>query len=303
MKAGFIAIAGRPNVGKSTLFNRILGPQLSIVSRRRQTTRYCVRGIAEVPGAQMIFLDTPGWQTEHSGSLNASLRRRAERALPGTDACLLVIAGSRIAAADRSVALKVPRSVPLVIAFNKIDLIGDRSLLLPAIEQVCQWRPVAACVPISAKTGEGVPALVAELVRLLPVSGRLFPKGMISDMDEGFFATEFVREQLFRLLGDELPYSVAVELRGINSGGNGRALRISADIVVDRPSCQAIVVGAGGTMIKRIGTAARRRFERFAGRRTHLDLRVVVRGGWHTRPGQLARLNLLETGGGRQPGQ
>ena len=296
MKAGFVAIAGRPNVGKSTLFNRLLGPELSIVSRRRQTTRYCVRGIAEFPGCQMIFLDTPGWQSEHRGSLNASLRRRAEQALPGADAGLLVVAGNRLAAADRTVALKVPQSVPLVIAFNKVDLVKDRRLLLPAIAEASAWRPTAACVPISALTGEGIEALVAELARLLPASRRLFPKGMVSDMDEGFFASEFVREQLFRLLGDELPYAVAVELRGIDSGQSGRIMRISADIVVDRPSCQAIVIGSGGSMIRRIGTAARRRFERFAGRRVHLDLRVVVRRGWHTHPGQLARLGLLEKG-------
>ena len=297
MKAGFIAIAGRPNVGKSTLFNRLLGPELSIVSRRRQTTRYCVRGIAETSGCQMIFLDTPGWQTEHSGSLNASLRRRAERALPGADACLLVVAGDRLAAPDRTVALKVPLSVPLVIAFNKVDLIRNRSLLLPAIDAASKWRPTAACVPISAVTGEGVEALVAELARLMPVSGRLFPKGMVSDMDEGFFATEFVREQIFRLLSDELPYEAAVELRGIDPGRGGRSMRISADIVVDRPSCQAIVIGAGGSMIRRIGTGARRRFERFAGRRVYLGLRVVVRRGWHSRPAQLARLGLLEGSG------
>ena len=296
MRAGFVAIAGRPNVGKSTLFNRLLGPEISIVSRRRQTTRYCVRGIAEVPGCQLIFLDTPGWQTEHSGSLNSSLRRRAERALPGADACLLVVEGARLADHDRTVALKVPLSVPLVVAFNKLDLIKRRDELLPAIAAASSWRPTAACVPISAKTGEGVEELGAELARLMPVSGRLFPKGMISDMDDGFFASEFVREQLFRLLGDELPYSVAVELRSIDSAA-GRTMRIAADIVVDRPSCQAIVVGAGGSMIRRIGTAARHRFQRLAGRRVHLELRVVVRRGWHRRPGQLDRLGLLERAG------
>ena len=293
MRAGFVAIAGRPNVGKSTLFNRLLGPQLSIVSRRRQTTRYCLRGIIESDGCQMVLLDTPGWQNEHGGTLNASLRRRAERALPNVDACLLVVEGARLAEHDRIIALKVPRAVPLVVAFNKLDLIKKRQLLLPAIDAASRWRPTSACVPISARTGAGIEALRAELARLMPVSERLFPQGTISDMDDGFFAAEFVREQLFRLLGAELPYAVAVELRAIEPR-KARPMLIAADIVVDRPSCQAIVIGAGGSMIKKIGVAARRRFERFAGRRVQLDLRGVLRRRWQASPGQLARLNLFE---------
>ncbi len=295
MKAGFVAVAGRPNVGKSTLFNRLLGPELSIVSHRQQTTRYCVRGIVAAHGSQMALVDTPGWQDQHGGALNAALRRRAEAAVPAADACLLVVEGTRLRPADRAIAARIPASTPTVIAFNKLDVVRRREELLPAIEQASSWRECAALVPVSAATGEGLDALMLELAELMPASPFLFPPGMLTDMPDRFFAAEFVREQLFRLLGEELPYAVAVEVRSLEQRSDG-CIAVAADIIVDQPSRQAIVVGAGGANIKRIGTGARRKFERYAGARARFDLRVVVRRKWHSQPGQLARLGLLERG-------
>ena len=293
MRAGFVVVAGRPNVGKSTLFNRLLGgPKIAIVSRRNQTTRFCIRGIVNLPEAQLTLVDTPGWQQACGGALNASLRRRAERALPAADAGMLVLAGSRAKPEDEHIVKLAPARLPMIAVLNKTDLVRPRENLLPMIARVARWRSFDAIMPISAKTGEGIEDLKLVLANLMPESPALFPPAMVTDQDERLIIAEFIREKLFRLLGAELPYAVAVDLRLYDP--TARSARIAADILVDKPSRQAIVIGAAGRMIKRIGCSARREIERFLKRRVHLELRVVVRPGWSDKQGQLARLGLLE---------
>lgn len=294
MRAGFVAVAGRPNVGKSSLFNRMLGPKLAIVSHRRQTTRYCVRGIVNTADAQIALVDTPGWQTALGGALNASLRRRAEKNVPSADVGLLVVEGSRLRSDDRKIAGLVPRGLPMVVAFNKLDLVRRREELLPVIREIASWREVAALVPVSAKTGEGVQALIKELAAALPESPALFPVDMLTDLDTRMVVADFIREKLFRYLGAELPYAVAVELRQFVTGPRGSA-HIAADILVDKRSRQAMVVGAGGRRLKLIGTGARIDIERFLGGKVRLELRVVFRRGWQADVSVLARLGLLES--------
>ncbi len=278
LRSGYVAIVGRPNVGKSTLLNHLVGEKISIVSRKAQTTRHRITGIRTDADAQYVFVDTPGFQTRFSNALNRAMNRGVTQTLADVDAVVFVIEAGRFDAKDRAVAKLLPADRPVVLAVNKIDRLKDKSLLLPFLAQVSSERDFAAVVPISAAKGRQTDQLLAELGKHLPNEGLLFEEDEITDKSERFLAAEYVREKLFRLLGDELPYATTVEIEKFEVEGSLR--RIYAAIVVDRDSHKAIVIGKGGESLKRIATEARQDMERLFDGKVYLEVWVKVKSGW-----------------------
>ena len=289
-RAGHVVVGGRPNVGKSTLFNRLLGRHLSIVTPKRNTTRYCIRGVLTEEDRQLALLDTPGWETAAPTPLARQLRRAAASSLPGGDVGLLVVEARGLRADDKRVAAKFNPKLPLVVAINKSDLVRDTAKLLPLVDKLGSWREIAAVVPISALTGAGCAALKGELGAQLPAAERLYAAAELSDRTDAFFVADFIREQIYLHLEEEVPYATAVEVRQMEKERG--TTRIIADILVDRPSRKAMVIGSRGAMIRRIGTAARQLIEEHLAGRVFLDLRVKVRRNWASEPAALARLGV-----------
>jgi GTP-binding protein Era len=287
-RAGYIAITGRPNVGKSTLMNRLVGQKLSITSARPQTTRHRIVGILSEPDAQLAFIDTPGLQARHSGRLNRALNRVAADSLEGVDAILLVLEALRLHADDRAVIARLPESTPVVAAVNKVDSVTDKSRLLPFIQALAAAHSFAAIVPVSAQTGLQITELIAALKAVLPVAAPLYDANELTDRSERFLAAELLREKLFRLLHDEVPYDTAVEIEQFETLGNLR--RIHAAIVVARPGQRPIVIGKGGEQLKTIATQARQDMERLFGSKVYLEVFVRVKPGWADNPEWLRRL-------------
>ena len=287
-RAGHVAIVGRPSVGKSTLLNALVGARISITSKKPQTTRHRVTVILSKPTAQFVFVDTPGWQTRHASRLNARLNRTVREALADVDAIVWVVDAARITAQDREVLALLPASVPVVVALNKIDAIADKRTLLPRIAEIAALREFAAIVPVSAERGTDLAALESAIANELPEGPALYPEEEITDRDERFLAAEFIREKIFRLLGDEVPYDTAVAIEAFEHDGDLR--RIRATILVDKASQRAILVGEGGGRMKAIATQARADMERLFGGRVFLDVWVRVRRGWSDDEGMLTRL-------------
>ena len=287
-RCGHVAIVGRPSVGKSTLLNALVGARISITSKKPQTTRHRVTGILSKPGAQFVFVDTPGWQTRHASRLNARLNRTVREALADVDAIVWVVDAARVTAQDREVLALLPADVPVVVALNKIDAIADKRTLLPRIAEIAALREFAAIVPVSAERGTDLAALERAIADELPDGPALYPDEEITDRDERFLAAEFIREKIFRLLGDEVPYDTAVAIEAFEHDGDLR--RIRATILVDKASQRAILVGEGGGRMKAIATQARADMERLFGGRVFLDVWVRVRRGWSDDEGMLTRL-------------
>lgn len=212
VRSGQIAIVGRPNVGKSTLLNALIGEKISIVSRRAQTTRHRIMGILTRPDAQYVFVDTPGFQTRYGNALNRVMNRGVRQALAEVDVVLFVVEAGRFDERDRAVRKLVPVECPLIIVANKIDQLPDKAQLLPYLARLAAEGEFAAIVPVSAMRGAQLEALLTETRKYLPNSELLFPEDDITDRSERFLAAEFIREKLFRLIGDELPYTAAVEI-------------------------------------------------------------------------------------------
>jgi GTPase len=289
-RAGTVALVGRPNVGKSTLLNRLVGQKLSITSARPQTTRHRILGIVSHPQTQFVFLDTPGLQSHHGGRLNRALNRAVSDALESVDVVVLVLEALRFGAEDRAVLARVPRGRPVILALNKVDAIADKTRLLPFIDELSRVHPFAAIVPISARTGRQVPELLAAIAPHLPSGAPLYAQDDLTDRSERFLAAEFVREKLIRLLGDELPYATAVDVERFEAAG--RLRRIGASIIVDRPGQKAMVIGQGGKKLKAIATQAREDMEKLFGSRVYLEVWVRVRPGWMNDPRTLRSLGL-----------
>jgi GTP-binding protein Era len=287
-RCGHVAVVGRPNVGKSTLVNRLVGERISITSKKAQTTRHRVAGILTTADAQLILVDTPGFQTRHRSRLNERMNRLVTESLAAVDAVVLVIEAGRTVPADRAVIDLIPRRVSAVAALNKVDALADKNELLPQIAGLAALRPFAAIVPVSAAKGTALTSLVAEARALLPESPPLYDADEITDRDERFLAAEFVREKIFRLLGEEVPYQTTVAIEEFRHEGDLR--RIRATIFVDRDNQRAILIGAGGAKMKEIGAAARADLERLFGGKVFLELWVRVRKGWTDDDGALARL-------------
>ena len=287
-RCGHVAIVGRPSVGKSTLLNRLVGAKVSITAKRPQTTRHRITGILTEPGRQFVFVDTPGFQTKHRSRLNARLNKSVREALGDVDAVLWVVDGARLVQADRDVLSLVPPFVPVVAAVNKVDALADKSALLPLLAEIAALRDFAAIVPVSAEKGTQLAELRDEIAKALPEGPPLYPEDDITDRDERFLAAEYVREKVFRLLGDEIPYATSVGIDKFEQEGDLR--RIFASVYVEKVSQRAILLGEGGKRMKAIASAARRDLERLFGGTVYLEVWVRVKKGWSDDDGALDRM-------------
>jgi len=279
IRSGYIAIVGRPNVGKSTLLNRLVGEKISIVSRKAQTTRHRITGIVTNEDAQFVFVDTPGFQTKYANALNRAMNRGVTQTLSDVDLVLFVVEAGRYDAKDQAVVRLLPKDRPVILVVNKTDQFKDRNELLPFLAQVSVDHDYAAIVPVSATKGRQTDVLLAEARKHLPNEGLMFPEDDLTDKSERFLAAEYIREKVFRLLGDELPYSTTVEIERFEIEGELR--RIFAAIVVDREGHKAIVIGKGGESLKRIASEARQDMERLFDSKVYLEIWVKVKSGWN----------------------
>ncbi len=279
IRSGYIAIVGRPNVGKSTLLNRLVGEKISIVSRKAQTTRHRITGILTNDDAQFVFVDTPGFQTKFSNALNRAMNRGVTQTLHDVDVVLFVIEAGRYDAKDKAVVRLLPKDIPVILVVNKTDQLKSREALLPFLAEVAADHDYTAVVPVSAAKGRQTDDLLNAARKHLPNEGLMFPEDELTDKSERFLASEYIREKVFRLLGDELPYATAVEIERFEVEGALR--RINAAIVVDRESHKAIVIGKGGDSLKRIASEARQDMERLFDGKVYLEIWVKVKSGWN----------------------
>lgn len=279
IRSGYIAIVGRPNVGKSTLLNHLVGEKISIVSRKAQTTRHRITGIVTSDDAQFVFVDTPGFQTKFSNALNRAMNRGVTQTLGDVDLVFFVIEAGRYDAKDQAVVRLLPKDRPVILVVNKVDQFKDRSALLPFLAQVAAEHDYVAVVPVSATKGRQTADLLAETRKHLPNEGLIFPEDDLTDKSERFLAAEYIREKVFRLLGEELPYATTVEIEKFEAEGSLR--RIFAAIVVDRENHKAIVIGKGGASLKRIASEARQDMERLFDGKVYLEVWVKVKSGWN----------------------
>ncbi len=294
-KSGFIAIVGRPNVGKSTLMNRLLGQKVSIVSPRPQTTRAKIMGIKNLPGAQLIFLDTPGID-KSGGYFHRLMVKTAMNSLEGADVILWMVEATDPLSHDDKLILEIMRSVklPILLAINKVDLV-EKERLLPTIDRFRALLPFAEMVPISAAEGDNVALLESLLVQYLPEGPPLYPLDQFTDQPERFIIAELIRERVFRLVYQEVPYAVAVLVEQVRMR-EGRALTdVEATIYVEKDSQKAIIIGRGGAMLKKIGELARPEIEKLLGTQVFLKLWVKVRSDWQTDDEALKRLGYLQS--------
>ncbi len=279
IRSGYIAIVGRPNVGKSTLLNRLVGEKISIVSRKAQTTRHRITGIVTNDDAQFVFVDTPGFQTQYGNALNRAMNRGVTQTLSDVDLVLFVVEAGRYDAKDQAVVRLLPKDRPVILVVNKTDQFKDRNELLPFLAKVSVDHDYVAVVPVSATKGRQTTELLAEARKHLPNEGLMFPEDDLTDKSERFLAAEYIREKVFRLLGDELPYATTVEIEKFEVEGGLR--RIFAAIVVDREGHKPIVIGKGGESLKRIASEARQDMERLFGSKVYLEIWVKVKSGWN----------------------
>ncbi|MBW2051697.1 MAG: GTPase Era [Deltaproteobacteria bacterium] len=281
-RSGLVAIIGAPNVGKSTLLNRILGQKVAITSAKPQTTRHRILGVWTTPASQVIFFDTPGIH-QSDNLLNKVLLRQALATLSDVDLILFMVeTGQR--REDHELVLKVlkDQNRPIILAINKIDMI-KKDKLLPSMAAYSRALPLAAQVPISALTGEGVPDLLKEITEQLPEGPQYYPPDTVTDQPERLIAAEMIREQIFNMARQEIPYSTAVTVEEFNEDRDN-LIRIKAVIHVERKSQKGIVIGKKGEMLKRIGTAARKDIERLTGTRIFLELFVRIEKNWSRDP-------------------
>lgn len=277
-KCGTVAIVGRPNVGKSTLLNHILGMKLAITSRKAQTTRHRLLGIHTTDNTQFIFVDTPGFQQKHLNTLNKGLNKTVTQVLMEVDVVLFVIEPMRLGAPDRKVLSLLSTKVPTLLVVNKSDLMGDVGNLLPLIQDFDLEFPFSEIVPVSAKKSLNLDVLLEAVRKHLPEQAAIYAEDELTDKNERFLAAEMLREKVFRLLGDEIPYAVAVEVEKFEVVGKLR--RIFCAIIVDKESQKPMLIGKNGDKMKRISTEARQDMEKLFGGKVYLETWVKVRSGW-----------------------
>jgi GTP-binding protein Era len=277
-RCGTVAIIGRPNVGKSTLINHLVGQKLSITSRKPQTTRHRIKGILTQDHAQFVFVDTPGVQTKHANALHRAMNRSVLTTLADTDVVVMVIEALKFNTDDQLVLDRLPAGIEPILAINKIDRVHPRERLLPFLAQMGALNRFSAIVPISAQKETQLAPLLGEIRLQLPLAEWMYEEDDVTDANERFFAAEFIREQLFRLLGDELPYAVTVSIESFTIEGTMR--RIQAVILVDQDNQKPIVIGRDGEKLKEIGQRARLDLEKLFGSKVFLELWVKVKGGW-----------------------
>lgn len=282
---GFVALVGRPNVGKSTLLNTFVGSKLAIVSPKPQTTRTRLLGIRTLPQAQLVFVDTPGIHTHTGSLLNRRMVEVAFNALAETDVAVFLVDAERgITSADQEIARRLGEgTIPVVGVVNKIDRVA-KSRLLPVLEQLATLLPEREVVPVSALTGENLSALLPIIIGLLPIGPALYPDDELTDQSERTIAQEMIREQVFLQTQQEIPYATAVIVEEFTEKPEKRVLFLRAVIMVERPSQRAIIIGERGSRLKQIGQAARLQLEAFFGYKVFLELFVKVSKGWTNSP-------------------
>ena len=277
-RTGYLAVIGRPNVGKSTLTNRLVGAKVSITSKKAQTTRHRIQGVLTTADAQFIFVDTPGFQMTHKNALNRLMNRSVTSTFADVDVILLVVEAGRWGAGETEIVRMLPADRPVVLVINKIDRLADKAELLPFMARVAVLHEFAEVVPLSAEKGLGTDELLTAIARYLPLAPPVFAADDITDRSERFMAAEILREKLFRNLGEELPYGIAVEIEKFEQEGELR--RIHAAVIVDKAGHRAIVIGKAGERLKRISTDARKEMETLFGGKVWLETWVKVKGGW-----------------------
>ncbi|MHB8455382.1 MAG: GTPase Era [Acidiferrobacterales bacterium] len=278
-RSGFIAVIGRPNVGKSTLVNCLVGQKVSITSRRPQTTRHRILGIKTTSESQLVYVDSPGVHTGGAGTMNQYMNRAAIGSVEGVDCLALVISVPRWLDEDApALALARRQTCPVLLVINKIDRIGDRAELLPLIRESHEKMPFAEIIPVSAENGDNIAELEATVLRYLPKHPPQFPPDQVSDRNDRFMASELVREQVFRSLGQEVPYAVAVMIDSFRQ--ETRLIHIDATIFVEKDGQKAILIGKDGARLKEIGRRARLEMQKLFGSKVYLGLWVKVREGW-----------------------
>jgi GTP-binding protein Era len=287
-RAGTIAIVGRPNVGKSTLLNQLVGQKISITSRKPQTTRQRITGILTRDDAQLVSVDTPGFQTKHQGAMTRIMNRGVTQSLQDINMVLWVVEAVKCNELDVALYKKIPREAPLLLAINKIDLLSDRSALLPFIKDLDERFHPEAIVPLAAQKNLQLGVLLKAIIQRLPEAPPLFNADEITTASERFLASELIREKLFRLLGDELPYATAVDIERFETLNSLR--RIFASVIVDKASQKSIVIGKGGEKLKAVGTQARKDMEQLFGGKVYLELWVKVKSGWADSAATLKRM-------------
>ena len=277
-RCGYVAIVGKPNVGKSTLLNALVGQKVSITSRKAQTTRHRITGMRTVGPSQFIFVDTPGFQTRHGNALNRALNKTVLGAVSDVDLILFVVEAGHFNLADAKVLSLLPANVPVILLANKFDLVHRRGDLAPWLRSMQERHPFTEFVPMSAKTAKDIERLFGICEKFLPQQPWMHDPEDLTDRSERFMASEMVREKLFRLTGDELPYTSTVIIDKFEEEGTLK--RIAATIVVEREGHKGMVIGEGGEKLKRIGTEARQELEKLWDCKVFLELWVKVRSGW-----------------------
>lgn len=282
-RCGLVAIVGRPNVGKSTLLNALVGQKISITSAKAQTTRHRITGVRTEGATQFVFVDTPGFQTRHSSALNRSLNKTVTGVVGDVDVVLFVVEAGNFTLADAKVLALLKPGIPAILVANKLDMVHRRGELAPWLRDMQERHPFAEFMPLSAKNAKDVERLLAVCGKYLPEQPWFYGADELTDRSEKFLAGEMIREKLFRLTGDELPYTSTVvidEFKEEPSPRHGRMVRIAATIVVERDGHKAMVIGEGGEKLKRIGTEARQELEQLLGAKVFLQTFVKVRTGW-----------------------
>ena len=276
--SGFIAIVGRPNVGKSTLLNHLIGQKISITSRKAQTTRHRITGILTEENAQFVFVDTPGFQTQYLNTLNKGLNKVVTSSLRDVNVVLFVIEARHFDERDRLVMNLLPKNAPVLLVINKVDNMEDKGELLPFIQSIAQEHEFTAIVPVSAKHDKQLDTLLDAIRPFLPEGEKIYPDDEITDRNERFLAAEIVREKVFRFTGEELPYSVSVVIEQFKMEGKMR--RIHAAILVDKDAHKAMLIGKNGEKLKEIATQARLDMEKLFDGKVFLEVWIKVRSGW-----------------------
>lgn len=278
-RCGYVSIVGRPNVGKSTLLNRLVGQKVSITSRKPQTTRHRILGIKSLDHAQLVYVDTPGAHRDTPRAINRHMNRAALGAMQDVDVVVFVVENLKWEDDDQFVLDALQEtSVPVVLVVNKVDVLSDKERLLPHLKELDAKRAFAQVIPLSAQKGTNIEALERTLVNLLPESEAIYDTEQVTDRSERFMAAEFIREQLMRSLGQEVPYALTVEIEQFKMDGALR--RIAAVILVEREGQKRIVIGKSGSGLKSVGRAARLEMEKMFGGKVFLELWVKVREGW-----------------------
>jgi GTP-binding protein Era len=286
--SGFISIVGRPNVGKSTLLNHLIGQKISITSRKAQTTRHRITGILTEDQNQFVFVDTPGFQTQYLNTLNKGLNRVVTSSLRDVNVVLFVIEARHFDERDRQVMNLLPTTIPVILVINKVDNMEHKNELLPFIQDIAKERHFAAIVPVSAKQNNQLDTLLDAIRPYLPEGEKIYPEDEVTDRNERFLAAEIVREKVFRFTGEELPYSVSVVIEQFKLEGKLR--RIHAAILVDKDAHKAMLIGAKGEKLKEIATQARLDMEKLFDGKVFLEVWVKVRSGWADSPQMLKSL-------------